>query len=121
MTEEQIRHYLEENGYPAHVAKGGKAGLIQRWNQFVSEVERGYEFGIEDYRNDLDVRAIIRLIGADDEVREADERFKGLLTQTDSRVWESAEGDPWWDFGYPRNASADLKRDLKDEGLLPEV
>jgi hypothetical protein len=118
MTDAQVKAYLRDNGYPEHIVRGGKRGLVTRWRQFVNEVERGYEFGLEDYRNDLDVRAILRLIGAEDEVGDADERLHSILTGTDRRVWESGEGDPWWDFGYPRNASADLKRDLRSEGLL---
>jgi hypothetical protein len=118
VTDSEIRDYLRDNGYPEHIVRGGKQGLIGRWRQFVDEVERGYEYGIEDYRNDLDVRGIIRLIGAEADVDDADARFRALLTATENRVWESANGDPWWDYGYPRNASADLRRDLEAEDLL---
>ena len=118
MTDAQVRDYLQDNGYPDHVVRAGRQGLISRWGQFVSEVERGHEFGLEDYRNDLDVRGILRLIGADDEVADADERFAATLTGIEQRVWESADGDPWWDFGYPRNAGRDLKDDLRSAGIL---
>ena len=91
---------------------------MRRWNEFVREVERGYEFGLEDYRNDLDIRGIIRLIGAEAEAEAADELLRPLLTGTERRIWESAAGDPWWDFGYPRNASRELRTDLKSAGLL---
>ena len=44
------------------------------------QVERGYSLGIEDYRNDLDVRGIIELAKADDaEVHALDERLRELL------------------------------------------
>lgn len=118
MTDDQIRDYLRGNGYPEHIVRGGRGGLIKRWRDFVSEVERGYEFGLEDYRNDLDIRAIIRLIGAEGEVEDADERFQRLLEGTEKRVWESGEGDPWWDFGYPRRPRGDLLADLRSEDLL---
>lgn len=117
MTEAEVRSYLRDNGYPDHIVRGGLAGLIARWRQFVDEVERGYEFGLEDYRNDLDIRAIIRLVGADDQVADADRRLAAMLTATHRRVWESGDSDPWWDFGYPRNASAQLRADLQAEGL----
>lgn len=117
MTDDEIRRYLEENGYPRHVVAGGREGLIRRWREFVDEVQQGYRFGLEDYRNDLDVRGIIALLGLDDEVRDADELFAAMLTAHDKRVWESAPGDPFWDFGYPRNASAQLLRDLTSAGL----
>ena len=118
MTDSEIRTYLENNGYPGHIVRGGRQGLIRRWNEFVREVEQGYEFGLEDYRNDLDIRGIIRLIGAEADAAQADERFQALLTETDRRIWESSDGDPWWDFGYPRNAGRDLRADLKSAGLL---
>jgi hypothetical protein len=118
MTDAEIRAYLEDNGYPRHVVAAGRAGLIRRWRQFVEEVERGYRFGLEDYRNDLDVRGILALLSLDQEVADYDARLEPLLTERDRRVWESAPGDPFWDFGYPRNASADLLRDLKSAGLV---
>ena len=30
-------------------------------------------------------------------------------------------GEPFWDFGYPRNVSGELARDLKAAGLFEEV
>jgi hypothetical protein len=117
MTESQVISYLRENGYPEHVVRGGRDGLVRRWFAFVEEVERGYEFGLEDYRNDLDIRGIIRLIGADEAVSAADARFEAMITRREQRVWESGAGDPWWDFGYPRNAGPALRRDLTSAGL----
>ena len=117
MTDPEIQAYLADNGYPDHIVRGGREGLIRRWSNFVSEVERGYEFGLEDYRNDLDIRGIIRLIGADSDVADADQRLQSVLTARDRRVWESTDSDAWWDFGYPANARGDLKEDLKSAGL----
>ena len=121
MTEADTKRYLRDNGYPDHIVRGGRAGLVARWKQFVDEVERGYEFGLEDYRNDLDIRAIVGLIGADEEVAEADARFAAMLEGTDRRVWESAPGDPFWDFGYPRNARGELRDGLRAEGVIEEA
>lgn len=118
MNDSEIVAYLEENGYPAHLVREGRAGLVRRWREFVTQVERGYRLGLEDYRNDLDIRGILELAGAvDAEVRALDERLKSLLVPAQGRLWESAPGDPFWDFGYPRNAGADLAADLKAEGL----
>ena len=117
MTEKEIVQYLEDNGYPEHVRRGGSDGLIKRYREFVQEVERGYRFGLEDYRNDLDLRGIIGLVQLDEKVREIDERFQEMLTAHGKRVWESSGDNPFWDFGYPRNASGDLKADLKAEEL----
>jgi hypothetical protein len=73
---------------------------------------------LEDYRNDLDVRGVIALVGLGEEAREADERLERMLTAREVRVWESGPGEPFWDFGYPRNAAPALLEDLKAEGLL---
>lgn len=117
MTDEQMTTYLRDNGYPEHVVRAGRQGLIDRWAKFVAEAERGYRFGLEDYRNDLDLRGIISMVGLDDEVRELDERFKVMLIHRDKRVWESSPGDPFWDYGWPRGTGTPFLQDLEKEGL----
>jgi hypothetical protein len=113
-----VHEYLVENGYPEHVVREGRAGLVRKWREFVEQVERGYSLGLEDYRNDLDVRAILAQAGAEDEeIFGLDERLKKLLVGCEKRVWESAPGEPFWDFGYPKNAGAELREDLRGEGL----
>jgi hypothetical protein len=124
VTDAEVQAYLSENEYPEHVVREGRSGLIRRWREFVEQVEQGYSLGLEDYRNDLDVRAILRLARADDdsevaaEVAGLDKRLQSLLTGTGRRVWESAPGDPFWDFGYPRNAGQELMEGLREEDLL---
>ncbi len=117
MTDDQIAAWLREHGYAEHVWRGGREGLIRRWREFVEDVERGYPLGLEDYRNELDVRAAIAAVGLDDDVRDADRRLEHTLTARSTRVWESAAGRPFWDFGYPANASGDLLDDLRAEGF----
>jgi hypothetical protein len=119
-TDEQIVDYLRDNGSPPHIVRGGRAGLIERWQKFVGEVEEGYRLGLEDYRNDLDLRGIIETLGlADDEAtRNADERLAAVLTPASKRLWESCDGNPFWDFGYPKNARGELLADLRREDLL---
>ncbi len=117
MTDDQIVDYLRTNGYPEHLVRAGRAGLIERWRRFVEEVEHGYKLGLEDYRNDLDLRGIIALFGLDDQVRDLDRRFETLLTNRTVRIWETSAGDPPWDFGYPQNAGKQLLEDIKAEGL----
>jgi hypothetical protein len=117
MTDEQMVAYLRQNGYPEHVVRAGRAGLIDRWRKFVESVERGYKLGLEDYRNDLDLRGIIAMLGLDSEVQELDRRFEAMLTDREKRVWETSAGEPFWDFGYPRNAQGELLDDIKKEGL----
>ena len=120
LTDQQIEDYLTENGSPPHVVRAGRAGLIKRWREFVDEVEKGYRLGLEDYRNDLDLRGILATLGLDEDpaVQEADLRLLKVLEPAPKRIWESCEGSHFWDFGYPRNATGDLLDDLKREGLL---
>ena len=117
MSDRELADYLRENGYPEHICRAGRAGLLARWSQFVTEVERGYKLGLEDYRNDLDLRAIIALAGLDAQAQADDERLRRLLTASDKRVWESSHKNAFWDYGYPANASGELLEDLKAEGL----
>ena len=119
MTEREIKLFLEDNGYPAHVVKDGKKGLLKRWRVFVEEVERGYKLGLEDYRNDLDLRGIIAVVKLDSEVAEYDARLKKMLAHVEVRVWEATEGgkSAFWIHGYPKNAAGDLLADLRTEGL----
>jgi hypothetical protein len=118
MTDDEMSAYLRENGYPEHIIRAGREGLIERWRKFVAEVEHGYKFGLEDYRNDLDLRGIISLLGMDQEVSELDKRFDALLTDREKRIWESSPKSPFWDFGYPLNAGKQLMEDIKKEGLF---
>ena len=45
MTDQEMADYLRNNGYPEHVVRSGRAGLIARWRKFVEEVEHGYKLG----------------------------------------------------------------------------
>jgi hypothetical protein len=121
VTEEEIIVYLEDSGFPAHIIEAGSEGLVQRWIEFVGEVERGYPYGLVEYRHDLDLRGAIALLGLEDRVAEADERFVELLEHRDVRVWESGGEDPWWDFGYPRNAKGYLLKRMREAGLIEEA
>jgi len=117
MNDAEMAAYLRENGYPEHIVRAGRAGLIERWGKFVGEVERGYKFGLEDYRNDLDLRGIIAMLGLDAEVSDLDRRLETLLIEREKRIWESSDASPFWDFGYPVNAGARLLEDIHNEGL----
>lgn len=118
LNDPEMADYLREIGYPEHVIRMGRAGLIARWAKFVEEVERGYRFGLEDYRNDLDLRGLIQLLGLDAEVTDLDARFYAQLTEREQRVWETTVAEhASWDYGYPAKAGPQLLQDLKDEGL----
>ena len=52
-----IRANLRERGVAEHVVEAKAPRVcISRWAEFVAAVECGYRFGLDDYRNDLDIR-----------------------------------------------------------------
>ncbi len=119
MTEAEVTAFLKENDYPEHIVKAGKKGLIEQYNQFVSQVEHGYPLTLYDYRNDLDLRAILSRLGLQSEIEEADARFRRLLVFTESSIWDCDDNpDAFWLYGYPRNANGDLLDDLRNEGFI---
>ena len=54
-----VREYLRDKGCAEHVVKGGFGGLVRDWESTVASIVRGYEFGLDDYLNDLDGRQLI--------------------------------------------------------------
>jgi len=121
VTEEEIIIYLEDSGFPPHIVEAGSEGLIERWVEFIGEVERGYPYGLVEYRHDLDLRGAIAQLQLDARVADADARLEALLEQRDVRVWESGGENPWWDFGYPRNVRGHFLNRLREAGLLEAV
>jgi hypothetical protein len=108
---------LRERGTAEHIIREGAEGLIARWQDFVAQVEGGYPLGLEDYRNDLDIRSLIALTALDHTVESEDHRFRKLLIHTRQAVWESDIPHAFWVRGYPKNASGALLNDLHHEGL----
>lgn len=113
-----VSAFLEQHGAARHLIQGGAEGLISRWQAFVAQAETGYPLGIEDYRNDLDLRSLIALAGIAERVSSEDARFRSLLTRTETELWSSEAPDPWWTRGYPGNAGPLLLEDLRAEDLL---
>ena len=127
---DQVREFLKRRGAPEHVVNGGLAGLIQTWESVVESVKRGYNLGLDDYLNDMDVRQLIHeaLALAPSEqaylerVRRADEAIKRLVKPLGRSLWGeknaakrgwSAEKN-WWYFAVPVNAGPELTDDLKE-------
>ena len=116
--EDPVKQFLAKRGAAPHLIAGGAPGLVQRWREFVSLVQAGYALGLEDYRNDLDLRTLIALAGIAPDVAEDDARLLALLTRTDLEIWSSDAEDAWWTRGYPSNAGPVLLEDLRAEGIL---
>jgi hypothetical protein len=117
-TEKQVADILVSRGVPSRLVDGGAASLLAAWAAFVEQAEVGYSFGLDDYRNDLDLRSLICLTGLDAAAVNDDARFRNLLTRTDLEVWSSDAQGAWWTFGYPANSGSDLLEDLRAEGIL---
>jgi hypothetical protein len=117
-SDESVRGILRARGAAEHIIRGGAAGLIEAWRNFVAQVERGYPLGLEDYRNDLDLRTLIEVAQIGAEVAGEDARFRRLLTGTDRAVWSSEVPRAFWVMGYPSNAAGELLADLRAESFL---
>jgi hypothetical protein len=113
----QISLMLRQRGAADHIVREGAQGLVDRWRNFVAQVEKGYPLGLEDYRNDLDIRNLIAFTGIDRDVANEDSRFRKLLMHTRKAVWASDTPHAFWVCGYPKNAGGALLTDLRREGL----
>jgi len=118
LSNDSVRGILRARGVAQHTVSGGAAGLIEAWRDFVAQVERGYPLGLEDYRNDLDLRTLIEVAQIGPEVAEEDARFRRMLTGTDRAVWSSDVPHAFWVMGYPSNAAGELLADLRAESFL---
>jgi hypothetical protein len=81
MTEEQVQEYLKSRGWPKRVWQGGREALIQRWKDFVADIEKEGEtrnWLIDDYWIFLTTRELIHDISSDDRVADADNREGGV-------------------------------------------
>lgn len=116
---EAVRATLRERGASPRVIEGGAEGLLDNWRNFVHSVEQGYKYGLDDYRNDLDIRTLIAVAGLGGHVAAEDSRLRALLVHTRQPIWESDAADPFWVSGYPRNAGEVLMADLRASGLAP--
>jgi len=114
-----VRRKLLERGAPQHIVREGGEGLVRRWRGFVEQVEKGYPLGLDDYRNDLDIRTLIAFTGLDGEVWAEDGRLRALLAEAAAgrSVWDSDVAGAFWVRGYPRDARGELRDDLISEGL----
>ncbi|MFN7928431.1 MAG: hypothetical protein U0Y68_10875 [Blastocatellia bacterium] len=128
-----VQNYLRERGCGEHVVQGGFAGLVKSWEQVVAAVRAGYQFGLDDYLNDLDARQLLEeaLSVATPEdieaqlgrIQTADAQMKALLLPAAVCLWgaevAAEEGwtheQNWWYFGIPKNAGETLREDLRNE------
>ena len=103
--------------------------LLQRWDEVVTQVERGYADSIYEYTNDLATRDVIqKLLSSVSEhlrskltalVKIGDDRFYEATCKVDRGLTggKNSEEHPWW-FRIPRHAGKELENDLRSEGFL---
>lgn len=126
-----VREFLKRRGSADHVVRAGLPGLVESWESVVESVKRGYNLGLDDYLNDMDVRQLLdealKLAKADqayiERVRGTDESMRRLVKPIGRSLWGeknakehgwSAEKN-WWYFAVPNNAGPALTDDLKEE------
>jgi len=128
-----VREYLRNKGCAQHVVKGGLEKLVEAWESTVASIIRGYEFGLDDYLNDLDGRQLISELMeiADapsrlkygERVRRVDERVRTILRPTGECLWGKAAAarhgwtveKNWWYFSVPQTAGPELLIDLNSD------
>src|SRR4051812_21445025 len=96
VNNDAVRATLRERGASSRVIEGGAAGLLDNWRRFVESVEQGYKYGLDDYRNDLDLRTLIAVTGLSGQVAAEDNRLRAMLVNTRQPVWESDVPDAFW-------------------------
>lgn len=127
---DSIREFLRERGCGEHITSGGFVGLIEAWEQIVASIAAGYNLGLDDYLNDMDLRQLIAealplATPAQQQrysarIEEADRTLKSHLLPAPACLWgeEVAEAEGWtreqnwWYFQYPENAGEDLRAEL---------
>jgi hypothetical protein len=127
-----VSEFLLERGCAKPVVEAGLEGLVGQWEDLVSAVEEGYELGLDDYLNDLDVRQLLAaaLMLANvqpdkklaDRTQRADEQFRALTQATETCLWgeEVAEEEGWtaknnfWYFRRPRQGDADFLAEISE-------
>ncbi len=104
--------------------------LLQRWEYFVSKVERTYNDSIYEYTNELSIRDIIEdmLSRSPDPLRdkvmalvqEDDNRFAEVTRPLQKTICRSAKQreDYWWWLRIPKKLSKELENDLRSEGTI---
>ena len=103
--------------------------LLQRWQDFVVQIERGYEDSIYEYTNDLSMRDLWEdlLRGVPQGLRQElsewirpwDERFYKATRGAERAILPGArEPLHWWWFRVPKRIGEELGADLRFEGIL---
>tara|TARA_R110002072_G_scaffold41023_2_gene115675 strand:+ start:14653 stop:15033 length:381 start_codon:yes stop_codon:yes gene_type:complete len=104
--------------------------LLGRWETFARSLHGSYDFGLDDYLNDVDVRQLIETM-VEEEPSPAGEEFGARLAAADAIVraatvstahciWGATNAEEqrwtrdhnWWYFAAPRQCGAEMEADL---------
>jgi hypothetical protein len=102
--------------------------LLERWENFVSEVEVGYGDSIYEYMNDLTTRDLLqkivdncpialhsRLVEA---IQIWVDRFRKVTKESkQSKLTNKGKTQSWWWFRIPAKLGEELRSDLELDGL----
>jgi hypothetical protein len=131
MNADPIADYLRRRRAAAHLVNAGLDGLLDRWKRTVDEVSEGYDAGLDDFLNDLDLRELLHELerevpeawtdAARDRLRAIDRRYRELVVPRRECLWGGGAArkhgwtarSNWWYFRAPREPGAELARDLE--------
>ena len=127
---DRVTEALRTRGVAERVLKGGLVGLVEAWERFGGELERGYAGNLDQWLNDVDVRDILDTAmraATDDErrslrrrVRLADESVRLNLMPSGRCLWGAknaakhgwSAGRQWWYFLEPKRKNPELARQI---------
>jgi hypothetical protein len=119
-TPGRVEAYLRKRECPDWVVEAGLEGLVERWEETASSMEKGYKLGLADFLNDMDVRQLIAdcLPRAPERERKnmkkrvilADALIKKSLKPAAGCIWGRGEAKRqkwtarrnWWYYRLPR-------------------
>lgn len=102
--------------------------IFERWQHFVTEVEKGYELTIYDYTYELghrdSIEEIIRSLATPflesvrEKVEAVDSRYLLATNSVDRPLAPGVAPESFWWFRIPRVLREELRRDLQSDGYI---
>lgn len=105
--DDPIRKYCLQKGYAQHVVNGGLDYLITKWEYIAMRMASGYRFGIDDFRNNMDIRRILGEVlsvvtheqreATGPRLKKADELFIESTVESPECIWgsDNAQEHEW--------------------------
>ncbi len=128
-----VRRYLKSRGVSSELIEGGLEAAIDRWDA-ISRTAKSYDFTLDDWLNDMDLRDIIegalgvatpaerkavteRLGKADHKIREATVKTGSIWGSAMSGLLAPNPKKAWWYFRRPLDPGETMQEDLEAAGL----